>query len=102
MLQRHLLLRCGNEVCLIDATYKKTMYELPLFFLCVPTNSSYTVVASIVTVDEQSSSIAEALQLLSSWNPSWHPRGFMSDFSESQMKALKTVFPSTIFHLSVV
>ena len=29
-----LLSRYGNEMCLIDATYKTTKYDLPLFFMC--------------------------------------------------------------------
>ena len=31
--QRQLLQRYGNDVCLLNATYKTTKYALPLFFL---------------------------------------------------------------------
>ena len=33
--QQDLLLKYGNTISLIDATYKTTKYELPLFFICV-------------------------------------------------------------------
>lgn len=42
--QRDLLLKYGNEICLLDATYKTTKYAVPLFFWCVKTNSGYSVV----------------------------------------------------------
>lgn len=42
--QRELLKKYGNEICLIDATYKTTKYALPLFFVCVKTNCGYAVV----------------------------------------------------------
>ena len=42
------LTRYGNTLILIDATYKSTKYSIPLFFLCVKTNVSYTVVAEFI------------------------------------------------------
>ena len=42
--QRDLLIKCGNNIFLLDATYKTTKYNLPLFFLCVLTNSGYQIV----------------------------------------------------------
>lgn len=42
--QRDLLVKYGSEICLLDATYKTTKYAVPLFFLCVKTNSGYAVV----------------------------------------------------------
>ena len=47
--QRRLLQRYGNDVCLLDATYKTTKYALPLFFVAVKTNVDYQIVASFVT-----------------------------------------------------
>ena len=40
---RHLISRYGNEIMLLDATYKTMTYELPLFFVVVKTNVNYTV-----------------------------------------------------------
>ena len=36
--QRRLLSRYGNELVLLDATYRTTRYALPLFFFVVRTN----------------------------------------------------------------
>ena len=36
--QQRLLCRYGQNMCLLDATYKTCKYALPLFFLCVKTN----------------------------------------------------------------
>lgn len=48
--QRDLLLKYGGEICLLDATYKTTKYALPLFFLCVKTNSGYAVVGNKIII----------------------------------------------------
>ena len=42
--QKKLMIRYGNEITLLDATYKTMRYELPLFFLVVKTNVNYIVV----------------------------------------------------------
>lgn len=42
--QQRLMVKYGNEISLIDATYKTTNYALPLFFVCVKTNNGYAVV----------------------------------------------------------
>ena len=36
--QKALMERYGNHLCLLDATWKTTMYVLPLFFLAVKIN----------------------------------------------------------------
>ena len=46
--QQHLLSRYGNTIVLIDATYKTTKYELPMFFVTVKTNVGYTPIADFV------------------------------------------------------
>ena len=43
--QQELLARYGNT---IDATYKTMKYDLALFFICVKTNVSYSVMAEFV------------------------------------------------------
>ena len=43
--QQQLLRRYGNTIVLIDATYKTTKYELPMFFVTVKTNVGYTPIA---------------------------------------------------------
>lgn len=41
--QRNLLQKYGNNICLMDATYKTTKYVLPLFFVIVNTNAGYKI-----------------------------------------------------------
>jgi len=91
--QQDLMAKYGNHISLIDATYKTTRYELPLFFVCVRTNVGYCVVADFIVQTESAVSIKEALSILRSWNPDWNPPFFMSDFSEAEISALEQTFP---------
>ena len=97
--QQDLLVRYGNTISLIDATYKTTKYDLALFFICVKTNVNYTVVADIVIQHETAEQIAEALQILKDWNPVWKPQFWMTDYSEAQMTGLTTSFPESTLYL---
>ena len=80
--QRRLLQRYGNDICLLDATYKTTRYALPLFFLVVPTNVDYQVVGSFVIQNETSQCIREALQIIQRETTGWNPKYFMTDNCE--------------------
>ena len=91
--QKDLLIRYGNTITLIDATYKTTKYELPLFFISVKTNVGYSVVAEFVIESESASNISEALRVLSAWNPEWKPPYFMTDYSDAEITAVMEVFP---------
>ena len=51
--QQDLLIKYGNTITLMDATYKTTQYELALFFLTVRTNVGYSVVAEFVIQHEK-------------------------------------------------
>ena len=62
--QKELLVCYGNMVTLMDATYKTTKYSLPLFFVRVKTNVSYSVVAEFIIQSETSDDIFEALSVL--------------------------------------
>ena len=64
----------GNIMCLIDATYKTTCYDLPLFFICVRTNIGYCVIAEFIVQSEATAYIQEALEVLRRWNPDWNPQ----------------------------
>lgn len=97
--QKELLIKYGNTISLIDATYKTTKYDLALFFICVKTNVGYSVVAEFVVQSETAESIAESLAILKQWNPTWNPRYFMTDYSEAESVALESVFPSTTIYL---
>lgn len=97
--QRNLLVKFGNIITLIDATYKTTKYEVPLFFLSVKTNVNYVVVAEFIIQSETADEISEALSVLKKWNPTWDPAFFMSDYSEAESLAIENVFPKTTLYL---
>ena len=90
--QRRLLQRNGNDVCLLDATYKTTKYAFPLFFAAVKTSVDYQTVASFVTGNENTESFAEALGVVSDWNPSWCPKYFFTEHCEQESNAIETTF----------
>ena len=97
--QQQLMLKYGNTMSLMDATYKTTRYDLPLFFISVRTNSGYCVVAEFIAQSESATHIEEALKILISWNPNWKPRYFMTDYSEAEIAALETCFPNVTVYL---
>ena len=89
------MIRYGNELTLLDATYKTTKYALPLYFVVVKTNIDYQVVGSFVTQSETSAGIKEALTLIHSWsNSQWQPLYFMVDCAEEEITAIQDIFPS--------
>ena len=77
----------------MDATYKTTKYDIPLFFICVRTNVDYKVVAEFMVHNEDQESISEAVAILKSWNPLWQPKYFMLDFSTVEISAIEEQFP---------
>ncbi len=97
--QQELLLKYGNTISLMDATYKTTRYDLPLFFVSVRTNTGYCVVAEFIVQSESAAHIEEALQVLRTWNPKWDPSFFMTDHSEAEIAALEASFLGTTVYL---
>ena len=92
--QQHLLHRYGRDTVFLDATYKTMKYALPLFFLCVHTNAGYVVVGTFILENEDSASLAEALQVFKGFNPNWTAKNFMLDASEIEATAVTRTFPS--------
>ena len=97
--QQHLMVKYGNIISLMDATYKTTRYDLPLFFICVRTNTGYCVVAEFIVQSESADCIKEAISVLRQWNPEWCPQFFMADFSEAEIQALESSFPNSFVYL---
>lgn len=91
--QKQLLLKYGQEICLMDATYRTTQYAVPLYFICVPTNVNYMTVATFITETEDSDSIKRVLLQLRQWNPEWNPSFFMCDYATEEINAIESVFP---------
>jgi len=95
----------GSNTCCVDMDVKyaslmrhtRFLDMLCPFFVCVRTNVNYSIVASFIVQLEDSSCIAEALQILQDWNPDWHPVHQMVDFSEADINALQSVFKGNAF-----
>ena len=94
--QRRLLERYGNDICMLDATYKTTRYSLPLFFVVVKTNVDYQIVGSFVVQSETTDTIFEALSVLKSWNQKWNPSCFMVDYSEEEMSQQLGIYSQVV------
>ena len=77
----------------MDATYKTTHYDVPLYFLCVRTNVGYQTVAKFVVQSESKESILKAIEILKEWNSSWNPLLLMCEYSEAEMSAFESAFP---------
>nr|XP_020447011.1 COP9 signalosome complex subunit 9 isoform X1 [Monopterus albus]XP_020447012.1 COP9 signalosome complex subunit 9 isoform X1 [Monopterus albus] len=90
--QQRLLHLYGQHCCLLDAAFKLTRHELPLFFLWVRTNVCYVVAAVFVVQHETKEAVSEALHVLKTWNEGWSPGYFMVDFSMAEINAVESVF----------
>lgn len=91
--QKRLMAKYGNELCLLDATYKTTRYALPLFFVVVPTNTCYQVVGTFMISHETTDCIREAVEHLARWNPEWKPSFWMTDCCAAEINAVESIFP---------
>ncbi|XP_049796586.1 uncharacterized protein LOC126213055 isoform X2 [Schistocerca nitens] len=96
--QRDLLKKYGGS-CLLDATYKTTTYDIPLFFIAVKSNVGYLVVGFFFIQIENARSIHEALDIFKDWNKDWNPLYWVTDFSESEINAIEQAFPQTKVYL---
>ena len=68
---KRLLRTYGNEICLLDATYKTKPQALPLFFMVVKNNVDYEVVGAFVCEGGETENIMSVLKILKSWTPNW-------------------------------
>ena len=84
---------------LIDAMYKTTKYDLPLFFVTVRTNVGYKVVAHFIVQSETTEQILEALNILKGWNTDWQPQFFTCDYSEAEISAIERAFPGITVYI---
>ena len=73
--------------------YIKPHCSLPLFFVVVKTNVNYQAVASFVDQDETTPAITEALRIIKVWAPEWHPKCFMVDNCDEEIKSIGKTFP---------
>lgn len=90
---KRLLNRYGNELFLLDATYKTTRYSLPLFFIVVKTNVDHQVVGTFVLEGESTLNIKFALNVFKKWNLNFDPKNAMLDCSRQEIDAIELTFP---------
>ena len=88
-----LLQKYGNDMCLLDATYKTTHYALPLFFLVVKTNVDYQVVAAFLIEEETRENITAVLTKIKEWYPNFYPLYAMVDCCAKEINARETLYP---------
>ncbi|XP_046983794.1 uncharacterized protein LOC124553848 [Schistocerca americana] len=93
------ILKKYGDVCLLDATYKTTKYDIPLFFVTVKANRCCLVVGFFFIQVEDTRSIAEALLVFKRWNTNFDPTYWVTDFSESEIAAIKEIFPFSKVYL---
>ena len=77
----------GNNICLLDATYKTTRYSIPLYFQVINgvINVDYRTVGSFATQDE---TLVEALSIIKFWYQKWKPICFMVDNCDKKITLL--------------
>ena len=93
------LIRYGNTMSLIDATYQTTKYDLPLFFVTVRTNIGYKVITHFIIQSETTEQILEALNMLRNWNKNWKPPFSLCDYSEAEISAIEQAFPGITIYI---
>lgn len=79
-------------MCLLDATYKMTKYALPMYFLAVKANYSFSVVGECIVENETMKAIQKGLETIKEWmkdaEVSWK-RFFMTDFYDREIAAIE-------------
>jgi hypothetical protein len=87
--------RYGN-VLGMDATYRTTLYNLPMFIINVVDNHGHGQPVAMFFVQEESgAAIAEMLQVFKELNPAFTPTYFMIDKSDMEMNGIREVYPGS-------
>ena len=84
--------RYGNQMILLDATYKTTKYALPLFFVVVQANVNFQVCCVIFLQEESTEMMTKSLKIFREWNPMVSPKYAFVDFGEREITSLEIVF----------
>ena len=71
---KHIFNTYGNQLVLLDATYKTTKYALSLFFLVVKTYVNFQVCAVFVIQEDSTDMILKGLNTVKKWNPKVTPK----------------------------
>ena len=55
--------------------------------------------AEFIIQSETAEYIREALSVLKSWNPTWEPKFYLTDYSDAEIAVITKVFPNTqVYH----
>ena len=57
------------------------------------------VVAEFIVGSESVEAIVEPLKILQTWNPSWNPQYFITDYSDAEIAALEEVFHNVVVYI---
>ena len=95
------LLKCCNNLILMDSTYRTCQLMLPTFFLAVKTNVGYSPIAMFMVQTEDATSISEALGRIKNYlaHENMCIKTFMIDCSPTEMQSLKETFPNVGMYL---
>lgn len=86
--------RYGDAVLLLDATWRVTKYDIPMFHLMVIDNLGRGQVAGMFIVEfETAALIGEALAWFRAQVPQLRPATCMIDKSQAEENALRAQFP---------
>nr|XP_009857571.1 uncharacterized protein LOC100177403 [Ciona intestinalis] len=98
--QQRLMAMYGNEICILDASFKLNKCSLPLYFILVRTNVDYQVVATFIVQEETPDALVEVFDLLKDKNNNWSPKYFMIDADDTEINAVKQAFPTCQMYVS--
>ena len=93
------------EIELASPVRRTLIYEM--YTLIVQTNVDFQVIGCIVVSKQRKDGLMEGLKLFREWNPSWNPKYFLVDCSQTIYDAVSLVFPgkyplpinSLLFHV---
>ena len=64
--------------------------------LAIQTNCGFVVIASFIVGKDSKDQVEEALDMIKSWNPSWKPKSFLTDYDRREIGAIEKVFAGEI------
>ena len=86
--------RYGNQLVLLNATYKMTKYILPHFFLVTKSNINLQICTFILLQEQSVDRVTRALIVAKMCNPEVASKYAFFDFGEKEIPSLETVYPN--------
>nr|XP_054749474.1 uncharacterized protein LOC129254952 [Lytechinus pictus] len=76
----------------LDSTCKTTQGSFPLILISVQADDIPQIVGSIILQEKSFRLMQEALRILKSWNPTWKPLSFNTEYEEEDIQGIKKAF----------